>query len=412
MNIATGKVTDCGLAILNHKIGKLNKRATRLKMSPLTVVITGEELIEAKHECGLPYTIRLHIIEVTGEAPRINGWGVAARIEFTPAGNFVVSAPGIENMRPEWRTIGNVCQHCNTSRRRKDLIVIRHEDGREIVVGRNCLADYIRTGDAETLLAYASMIGTLSLEYSEAEEGEYWGGSYGDTAESLENILRFSSLCIRKLGWVSGRVAEQCMKGSTADDVRRLMYPPRYRDEKEGWSRWIEQNNLHANEHDTEEAAAALAWMKAIPADTTSDYLHNLRIVAELGAVPSNKFNLVVSVVATAKRARDEEVKRQEFSKSNATKQFVGTVKERLRNIDVTVKRSHSIDGNFGVTTIITFAYGDNILTWFASGDRTEEFKPGESYNVDATVKDHRDDEKYGRSTLVNRVTIKVKAAA
>lgn len=92
MNIATGKVTDCGLAVLNHKIAQLNKRAVKLGMTPLTVAVTGEEIVETKHPSGLPYRYRLHIVEVTGEAPRINGWMVVARIEFTAAGNFVVSA--------------------------------------------------------------------------------------------------------------------------------------------------------------------------------------------------------------------------------------------------------------------------------------------------------------------------------
>lgn len=35
---------------------------------------------------------------------------------------------------------------------------------------------------------------------------------------------------------------------------------------------------------------------------------------------------------------------------------------------------------------------------------RTEEYTEGDSYVVDATVKDHRDHEKYGKSTIVNRV--------
>lgn len=314
-------------------------------------------------------------------------------------------------MNAKWRTIGNVCEHCHTNRRRTDLIVIRHEDGREIIVGRNCLADYIRTGNADSLLEYAKWM-SISLECSESEESDYYGGGYGDTTESLENILAFSSLCIRKLGWVSAKVASEFEKAGTADSVRHLMYPPRDKSGKFEWEKWVASHGLHANEHDTEEAVKALEWMKAIPANTDSDYLHNLRIVAELGYVPSNKFALVVSAVASAKRARDEEVKRAEFGKANAVKAFIGTVGERMRKLEVTVKRTHSSEGNFGVTTIITFQAGDNELTWFASGDRTEEYKQGENYTIDATVKTHRDDPKYGKSTVVTRVAASKKVAA
>ncbi len=403
MNIASGKVTDCGLAVLQYKVAQLNKRAARLGIVPMTVTVTGNEYIKTTHECGLDYEIRLHLVDVTGEAPRINGWAVAARIEFTEAGNFVVTAPGVEDLDHKWRTIKNVCEHCNTNRKRNELVAIRHEDGREIVVGRNCLADYIRTGDAESLLAWASMM-TFTFEASAEEEKEYWGGGYGDTSESLENILRFSSLCIRKLGWVSGKVAEECQKTSTATNVRCLMYPPRDSGAKADWKKWIAKYELYATEFDTEEAAKALAWMQSLPLTDSSEYCYNLRIVANLGYVPNNKVNLVVSAVASAKRARDEEVKRAEFGKKNANKAFMGAVKERLRNLEVTVKRTHSFDGMFGVTTIITLACGDNELTWFASGDRTEEYKQGSTYTIDATVKEHKDDPKYGKSTVVNRV--------
>lgn len=404
MNFATGKVTDCGLAILNGKVEQLNRKAAKLKMVPITVNVLSVENVEAKHPSGLPYVYRLHTVEVVGEAPRINGWEVAARIEFTEAGNFVVTAPGVENLRPIWRTMGNVCEHCNTKRRRTNLIVIRHEDGREIVVGRNCLADYIRTGDAETLLAYASFIGTLSLEYSESEEGEYWGGGYAEPCDSLVNVLAFTSIVIRKMGWVSGKVADECQQASTAENVRELMTRPRHRDEVASWEKWIAKYNLYVTDFDKEEAARTMEFLKAIPVNTDNDYLHNLRIVGVLEYVPSSKFNLVVSAVSAAKRARDEVVRQAEYAKGNANKQHMGVVKERLRNLEVTIKRTHSFEGNFGVTTIITLACGDNELTWFASGDLTEQYIVGSSYTIDATVKEHKTDPKWGMSTVVNRV--------
>lgn len=403
MNFATGKVTDSGLAILNFKVAQLNHKATKLKMVPITVNVIAVETLEEKHPSGLPRLYQLHTVEVTGEAPRINGWEVAARIEFTEAGNFVVSAPGIENLRSIWRTMGNVCEHCNTKRRRTNLIVIRHEDGREIVVGRNCLADYIRTGDADSLLAYASMIGTLSCTPSDAEEESFRDGGFGgEPCDSLANVLAFTSIVIRKMGWVSGKVADECEQCSTADNVRKLM--TRHRDEVAAWEKWIAKYNLYVTDFDKEEAARTLEFLKAIPENTEIDYLHNLRIVGVLEYVPSSKFNLVVSAVAAAKRSRDEEVRRAEFGKQNAAKEFVGELKQRMRNLEVNVKRTHSFEGNFGVTTIITFGIGNNELTWFASGDRIEEYIVGSNYTIDATVKEHKDDAKYGKSTVVSRV--------
>src|SRR3989304_10207081 len=202
ITITSGKVTDGGLSILNEKIAVFNRRATRLSL-PLMAVLVDSEVVETLTQpvSGLTYERKYNLVRVIGSVPRVNGWEVAARIEFTEAGNLVHVAPGCNAVATEWRTVGNVCQHCNSKRRRNDLVVIRHESGEEKIVGRNCLADYIRTTNAEGLIAYAVSLSEFGLLLTESER-EFWGegGGHGEYTETLDNVLKFASVCIRKLG--------------------------------------------------------------------------------------------------------------------------------------------------------------------------------------------------------------------
>lgn len=416
--IASGKLTDGGLAILNEKIEQLNRRAVRLGLQPMLVVVSDFENITRKHESGIEYTVKMNVVSVYGDAPRINGWEVAARIEFTelPGVNLVHVAPGIEQgVKNDWRTVGNVCQHCNTKRRRNDLIVIRNEDrwiagnsDWEMVVGRNCLADYIRTTSGESMLAYADALSTFGTILADSES-EFWGGDKAGVAtETLESFLLFTSVCVRRFGWVSGSIAKDDMTGATiatVDNVRRLLYPPKGA-AFEGWQAWVNKNELFVNDFDKKEVEQALAFLASIPDNADNEYLHNLRVIFQLGYVQYDKMGYAASILAATKKAANDIIKRAEFAKGNANKGFIGTVGERLRKLPVTVKRTFSMDGNYGVKTIITFSAGDNELTWFGSGDLTSEYSEGAELVIDATVKDHKNHEKYGKSTIVNRVKI------
>ena len=183
--IATKKLTLGAVARLRDKVDRLNNRAARLGLEPLTITVGPAVPVKRESPCGVDYTVWFCDTEVSGVAPRINGWEIVARIEFTDSGNLVHVAPHIESVDNKYRTIGNECHHCNTKRRRNDLVVIRHSDGREKVVGRNCLADFIRTDDAEGLLLYAAYSAELSV--SDCDEDEDYRGGRVKPIETPEN---------------------------------------------------------------------------------------------------------------------------------------------------------------------------------------------------------------------------------
>lgn len=412
MTIASGKLSDTGLLILREKVDKLNKRAVRLGLEKLTLTVSEREAIVTVGPTGLDHTVYVNHVDLNGSVPRINGWTVAARIEFTESGNLVHVAPDAGSVNSAWRDTHNHCEHCNTQRRRNDLIVIRHSDGREKVVGRNCLADYIRTGDAEAMIEYAGWLGSLERIVSGCEdECEHYRGERPKRGETVETVVRAASICIRKLGWRSGREAYDYGGSSTKNDVCAMLYPPYGRDAIRDWEKWIEKNDLHVCDYDKDLAAKAITWAQSLePGD--SEYLHNLKTLAQSEWVSVDNFGYLVSLIPAYNRELERENKRKEYAKKKGEKVWFGEKGKRSRKVTATCKTLKSIDGHYGVTTLIRFEhYVDDshyaVLIWFATGDKTEEFEVDEEYTFDATIKDHDDHETYGKQTRINRVTVK-----
>ena len=100
-------------------------------------------------------TLTAYHVTVTGKAPKLDGWRLVAVLDHLVggAGTIVNVVPG-ETVNVEAYTSGKpVCDHCKTTRARKDTVLVRHEDGRELAPdelpgGRGrpvSLADHRRT---------------------------------------------------------------------------------------------------------------------------------------------------------------------------------------------------------------------------------------------------------------------------
>lgn len=97
--------------------------------------------------------------------------------------------------------------------------------------------------------------------------------------------------------------------------------------------------------------------------------------------------------------------KKAAMPKSNS--EFVGEVKERLRDIKVTYVSSREIQTQFGISILYNFKMGDNILVWFCSGKGIDpDIEEGEEVLLTGTVKKH---EEYNgiKQTQLNRCVVK-----
>ena len=112
------------------------------------------------------------------------------------------------------------------------------------------------------------------------------------------------------------------------------------------------------------------------------------------------KFNLKEGVKELADAARNSL-----YPKSNS--EWMGDIKERLRNIEVTYVSSRDIESYYGLSILYTFKAGENILVWFCSGKGLpQDIEVGDSFLLTGTVKDHKE---YNgvKQTVLTRCSVK-----
>lgn len=402
---------DFGLLALKEKVTDLNKRAEKHGLEPITVEVRTVQFVKVqgyeRQENGifLPQfapSSPLHFVDITGVEPCIEGWRLIAKVEFdADLGNIVKTVPGYEaDLDPKYRTIAPICEHCNTTRRRHDVFVLTN-DGQEKVVGRNCLADFVRSGDAEKLAAFAEFAELIKdVDRFDECSDDYFGGMGGvrQPIVTTLNYLTMVSCCIRKWGWTSRTAAKEFDKLATTDDVAKAYWGRKC-------EKYIAEHKLYPSEFDYKTAEEALTWAR-MKRNDSSEYLHTIAKLAEAEYVNWKYDGYIASIIASYLREQDALEKR----KAKPPRVFLGEVGKRIKGLPVKVVRLRFTEGMYGTKTIVTFEHAIEpnraVLTWFASGDQSDLYNEGEDVTIDCTVKEHESNERYGDSTIVTRVAI------
>ena len=84
--------------------------------------------------------------------------------------------------------------------------------------------------------------------------------------------------------------------------------------------------------------------------------------------------------------------------------EYVGEVKERLRDLDVTLTAARTFEGFYGTSFVYTFMYGENVLVWMTSS--CKDIEVGDHCVLTGTVKSH-DEYKGVKQTKLSRCIIK-----
>jgi len=386
-------LSDVGLFGLKIKVEKLNKRAKRLGLPLIELDVQTTVVLDKQ---GLE--VDQHAVTVRGVEPRADGWRLVCRIELgTAIGAVVRLAPGIEDdgSYTAYNEHDGYCDHCKTRRFRKDVYILE-KDGVRKAVGRNCLADFCRDGDAESIAMYGEMCDWPS-EDELSEEGRE--GGYGrdlGPAPRLESYLSLVHAITRTCGWVSRTEAKENDYQSTADNA--AFY---YFGHGRIWEKFVE--TIEVNDRDREIAVAAIEW--AASADRKSSYIDTISRLAELGRLDWKLDGYAASIIRAHQKAQEWEAERIEKESTQKEKAYVGCKGERLRDLKVTVKRVRYFEGAYGVTTIVAMEHdmGEKVapITWFASGEK--EYDEGAEYLLTGTVKKQETDDKWGCQTMMNR---------
>jgi len=351
---------------LEKKIAQMNRRAAKLGLEPIVAEFV-ERIDSHSERGGIIVQVLVLDVYLTGTAPKLNGWTLICRIEHTEAGNLVSGPTGIHEDLSAWFDAKPECDHCNTDRARRDTFVLRNEAGEVVRVGRNCLADFVRSESA-VKVAMAALWGDF---FAPSEDSE---GGWGHYRYSIITIVAYSVAAIRVDGAYRGSKSES---GTTRGTVDFALSQPRSDWKEEMQAEW---RSLQATEADVERAKLVIEWAKE---QSGSDYAHNLSVACNMLAESDRTRGLLVSAPAAYAKAIGDIATRDKLARLPKI-----TPKSGRYQIDGIVKTIKLQENDFGSVLKMLIVVETDVGTWngwstVPSGLNVSE---GDNVSIKATV--------------------------
>lgn len=404
------EIHPANLDALKADLEAMKRRARKLNCDPIVIEELGTKMIEVTKIISgkkVKFQSPRVLMTVTGNLPKLEGWSLVAKIEYLGEERLIRCVPG-EECPEEFRTRGIECDHCKSQRYRKDVFALRHEDGRHVQVGRQCIRDFLGGVSPEALMSAAQYVFQADGMLGEYDSlGGGFGGRGSDTID-IEEYLTGVSICIRRLGWVSRSEARFSDDSSTSGDAWYLLKPDLRTDkDKHEYERWVEKKNLAHQERDQKLAQETLEWAEALPTEGVGDFLYNLGVACRAGYVTRKTMGIVASAIQAylREKEREEEIKPREKEDAHKVRGHVGTIKKREIFGPLTVRFMKYVEGFYGVKTLVNMEdETGNLIVWWASRE-VDELEKGDVVTVKATVREHGD-YKGIKQTVVQRLVV------
>lgn len=388
------------------KLRQVNAKAVKWGLEEIKFLDLGEYPQKYTHtsvvegeQFSREVLVDCHRIQLINPIPRISGWTLVAKLEDREGDGVPVPSLIKEMQSPRLldlieKATAITCEHCNHNRRRKtSYVLFNQEQDTYKVVGSTCVQDFlgdIRPAAFEKwfgLMADVVYFGDLDMRDSLAD----YEFSY-----TVQEIIAESLAQVEKCGrYVSQTLAEeQSIKaeyGETFTGAYSISTTDLVRDALTA----IRNNKLTNSDH-MFKAQEIIDWFKEFSTtdayDRENDWHFRLvQIITKKET--SASIGLVASAVCLYNIMNPVKV--------DTVSEHVGSVKERRDFTLSLIRRS-----------VTTGPYGDSYIYFCTDKDgnsinitSTKYFawEPNETKTYKATVKNHSDHPKFGKSTWVTR---------
>jgi hypothetical protein len=398
-NIETFRIPVWNVEKLKVALGKLNKRAEKLGLEPLTfrhVGIDWDQVVSAL--LGEMQSAELHLFEVEMRLLKVEGWRFIGALELIKDGKgreeVLVNSLGGFEIPEDMRHFENarVCDHCQCNRLRKATFVIEHEEGEIKKVGSTCLEDFLGVNDPNKLIKQAQLLGQIHDQIKNSEDPDAYGpppqksevetsGTFGYTVD-IEIFLATVKKIQDAFGFRKSKLSN-----------------PTWR---RAWEACRELENGGRLPFDQDHAAAAqkaLAYVDVLagrPERLVSDYQHNLIVACR----PYVTFQLA-PIAASIFRAM--EIEEDMIKNKNAGSKHIGTLKKRVELPQTKITKVHEFYNRRGSGFVHEGTTQDgNTVVWFAKEGMTDV---GATVTVRGVVNTHTSFRGI-KQTILNRVEL------
>lgn len=380
------KIVASKIALINELVAKFNKKAVKLSL-PQVEVVVGDSFFEPRSVWTGEYDMfdgnrimqTVHIeflnVEVKGDVPRLDGWTIHSRVEATEVRgeNFVWTSGAFAPVL-SLRTTDMICQHCGHKRARANVYLLQHVDGRQILVGKTCLKDFLPSADLRDLVAYLGAFEELLSDAENFGSDEEGGWSFGGPASAfcISEMMTQALHLIKTGGYVSRKRQQETGEATTADYMGLPYKSETYQS--------IFKGEVWINQCQSGEDKKVIEYVNAL--NSGSDFEYNLQLAVRKTHAPRKLFGYIAA--ACMMYLKSLEKKAEAAVQLN---EHFGTEKKR-EVFKLKVVGSTVLEGQYGYTYMYRFNdEAGRLAVWFASSN--QELNTGDWVEGKATVKAH-----------------------
>lgn len=378
------------------KVKGLNKKAVKAGVSPVTYTI-GSEWVKEKVWQKTPwsdgeavevvYFYKVAVIE-WDEIVYPGGWRLEGVIDHQE--RLVKSVPESTVSLRSYEERGVVCDHCHTSRDRKETFVLSNEAGEVVQVGRSCLHLFLGVA-VERVLSGVGLLSDLGGLEEEQHSGRGVHG-YG-----LESYLANVATVVRFYGWRSRTAAYEGGVTATTDLAwNNLENALNRRKDKQGLPLWDD-----VSKEDGETAKAVAEWLRGLAArGGLNDYQSNLAQIGQNDFVTHKSSGFAASAIVAYGKEQEYEIKRAAEQAGGLAREYVGVVGGKL-TVQATLVKSPGWESQYGYTFAHRFVDEQGHVIIWKTGTALDKG----SYTLTATVKAH-EEYKSEKQTVITRAKV------
>ena len=312
-----------------------------------------------------------HIVQITGTVEGIPGFEIIGKIDDAEGVRQIFNFSDADVSEHRERQL--YCAHCNTNHKRVSTILVRNIETNEVIqVGNSCI-EYFTGTKHDITKELRRIFGIAETFNIDPESDETFSG-----AKKL--------YAVKELVMIALAVNAKCFNGHYAKSVDGV-------GTKFGVIACLNKSpetviGMTKNEIVTtygEQAETIINQFSTIELNSeTSDFIFNLVQIAGAEYIP---FNRVGIACALTYKSAPRSV-RQGMG-------FYGAIGQNYKNIEIDITECKPFVGYYGPGYVVTAFIGENKITIFT----TKEYQPG-TKTVSLTVKEHKNDPRFGESTI------------
>lgn len=374
------------LSRLESLVSKLNRKATKLGLEPLVLTVGAESQIECfvRDEHGRksdPFWAETIDITLNGEYPALGGWQFVAATDHTSDGNILRKNRWVSEeieIPVRYRHSAELCEHCNSRRRRKATYLVTSESGEWKQVGSTCLKSFLGGREVDNLLSYITATEELFASFDEAGEEGPQRLSSGPAMVKVEEFLAMTCAALRVYGWTA-RSGEGY---ATADRVWTRLFASKKRRDAD----------LFVTDEDTAQAELVREWIAELAnRDDLSDFEWNMALVGSREAVTSKHIGILAYSTVALQRVGQERKEAEKVAEGPQS-EHVGGVGDKVKKVELEiVSTGTGHEGYYGINFPNVLSDEDgNLFQWWTGRDLEREFEKGTKLFVTSfTIKGH-----------------------